>query len=741
VLLITLGLVARPGVDFAQWDNLEVVLPMILLAHRRILHGELPLWNPYQNLGEPLHAMGIGGVLYPPYTACTWFVDAFHLDPRALASVIVALHAGFAGLGLFCLCRSFGVRASFALVAAVSGALSGFALMVSSVWLFVMPTLAWSAWALWAAKELVDGRRPARAAIVGAVSLAMPFAVGHAQLAVDLWLVTAAFALGLALLRRNLVARARWLLATGAAAALMAAPCVLPTLALLPDTERAIARSAEQFGKRGVDPRALIGLVLPVYGGGDGFLETASTAGLHAGSWLLPALLATGGAMVLRRRRDRRKPSDDDARRREWTLNVVLAGIVILLSLGNHTPVYGWTHAIPIWSSFRWPFKLFLAAVPLLLAAGAMALETLARDPIAGARRWFLAALPMVALVSWWALPGLRTPAFVVTGVLALLAMLALVALDTGRGRAAFVTVAILEAGSMVLLALDPRRNMVYAGEKIGSFDARRLGISTDYRLLPLSPAPGTQVMQELSLFDAATLNRYYSLTGARGALQSSEVLPTSAEGLLPAQLVPVFLQSGLMRSYNGRYVLVARGDTATLRMLGRSNGYRPVSETPGALVFANADALPRLYFATEVQPLEGMRDFVAGLIENQAPSTRAYVEGGWRTSRALPPARVERSEWGYERVAADVAAPQGGFLVISMRHSPDWKATVDGRPATLWITNAAISGVEVPAGAKHVVVTYRPASLRWGFVLALLGLAVLSATVVFARRRSRREP
>ena len=49
--------------------------------------------------------------------------------------------------------------------------------------------------------------------------------------------------------------------------------------------------------------------------------------------------------------------------------------------------------------------------------------------------------------------------------------MLALVALDTGRGRAAFVTVAILEAGSMVLLALDPRRNMVYAGEKIGSFD------------------------------------------------------------------------------------------------------------------------------------------------------------------------------------------------------------------------------------------------------------------------------
>ena len=407
MLLITLGLVARPGVDFAQWDNLEVVLPMILLAHRRILHGELPLWNPYQNPGEPLHAMGIGGVLYPPYTACTWFVDAFHLDPRALASVIVALHAGFAGLGLFCLCRSFGVRASFALVAAVSGALSGFALMVSSVWLFVMPTLAWSAWALWAAKELVDGRRPARAAIVGAVSLAMPFAVGHAQLAVDLWLVTAAFALGLALAAKE-PCRARdgcsrreprprsW----------RRPACCPPWHSFSIPSARSRARPSNS-GSVASTPARSSGLVLPVYGGGDGFLETASTAGAPCRIMAVAGAASDRGAMVLRRRRDRRKPSDDDARRREWTLNVVLAGIVILLSLGNHTPVYGWTHAIPIWSSFRWPFKLFLAAVPLLLAAGAMALETLPaiRSQV---RVGETAALPMVALVSRWALPGLR---------------------------------------------------------------------------------------------------------------------------------------------------------------------------------------------------------------------------------------------------------------------------------------------------------------------------------------------
>src|SRR5262245_48369620 len=125
MLLIVAGLAAGAA-DFARWDNLELFLPNLLFAHRRILRGELPLWNPFQNLGEPIHAMGIAGVLYPPYTLATGLVDLMHGNPRAVMSVIVILHVGFAALGLHLLCRSFGVRPLFATIAAVSGAMCGY---------------------------------------------------------------------------------------------------------------------------------------------------------------------------------------------------------------------------------------------------------------------------------------------------------------------------------------------------------------------------------------------------------------------------------------------------------------------------------------------------------------------------------------------------------------------------------------------------------------------------------------
>ena len=38
MLLILIGLWLNTSADFAQWDNLEIFLPSILFAHRRIPH-------------------------------------------------------------------------------------------------------------------------------------------------------------------------------------------------------------------------------------------------------------------------------------------------------------------------------------------------------------------------------------------------------------------------------------------------------------------------------------------------------------------------------------------------------------------------------------------------------------------------------------------------------------------------------------------------------------------------------
>ena len=55
-------------------------------------------------------------------------------------------------------------------------------------------------------------------------------------------------------------------------------------------------------------------------------------------------------------------------------------------------------------------------------------------------------------------------------------------------------------------------REKTYRDEVVGTFDAKRLGIDTNYRLLPLSASHSKSgTMEELGLFHSATLDGYYA--------------------------------------------------------------------------------------------------------------------------------------------------------------------------------------------------------------------------------------
>lgn len=739
ILLLALGLRVGSIADFVQWDNLEVYLPWILSGHRRLLQGDIPLWNPFQNMGEPLYAMGPGGIFYFPYTMCTWLVDVLGRDPRSVLNLVAVMHVGLAGIGLYRLCRSFSVRPLLAMIAGISGAMNGYALIVGAVWIHVLPVLAWSVWALWGAKELVDGQRPRRALIVLTLALAMTLAVGHIQAALYTWMFTGLFAGAYAVQRKCFTRRMPWVAASALAAGLLAMPTILPTAALLPDSDRAVAVRPEVFGFRGVAPRALLGLLLPSLGGDDGFLEVGSLSSTHLGAWLVPTLMAalgiwsTGGDRRRKRRGPERDSTPDDLSP-GLVLNAALAMVVVALSLGSWAPFYGWTYGIPIWSNFRWPFKLYQHAVPSLIVAGAIGLELLVRHPAPRSRRVFFIAAALVTSLLWVLYPGLTSPSAIVAGLSGLVAIVALAWIDTAGGRAALTCAVILQGESLLLMTHRPDRFKTYAQERVGAFGPEQFGIDTAYRVLPVSPSiPEGDVMQELGLFHSATLGGYSSLTGHRMALTSQRLrqyLPTSAEGLLPRAMLPEFLQSHLMRSFNTRYVLAAQNDTGLVGYMNQLPGYRRISETRRAIVYSNGDALPRLFFATEVHPFEP-RELRRRLVENASPATCALAAGTPRLEGALPPARVAGWHARPELVAADLAAPQGGFLVISMSYSPDWIATIDGRSARLRITDGAIMGLEVPPGSKHAVIRYEPPSYRRSLWWSLLGWGALAGAVL----------
>jgi uncharacterized membrane protein YfhO len=89
--------------------------------------------------------------------------------------------------------------------------------------------------------------------------------------------------------------------------------------------------------------------------------------------------------------------------------------------------------------------------------------------------------------------------------------------------------------------------------------------------------------------------------------------------------------------------------------------------------------------------------------------------------------------------VVAEAAAQVPSLVVLTDVYYPGWKATVDGRPATIERVDYLLRGVLVPPGRHRVEFTYEPASWRVGWVLSFVGLSLLAATALVGWWRRRR--
>jgi hypothetical protein len=350
-----------------------------------------------------------------------------------------------------------------------------------------------------------------------------------------------------------------------------------------------------------------------------------------------------------------------------------LAVLFTLLALGGNAFLYPLTYGLPVWSSFRWPFKFFLLSQPLVALAAGVGLELGAQT--FRVRRWLQWVLLLAGSVS-----------------------------------------------AAVTLALCHQPGLKTYRERYGE----SLGVDPAYRVLPLSQSPTEWRMQELGLFHSATVNGYFSATGTAAGLIPNwfaTCLPCKVDGSLPYRYTQQMLPSHLLRTFNVKYVIAGASDEIAQALVADAGGYRLIRRLAHGLVYENQDALPRAYFASEVRPfsLDALR---AGLLENKASLTTAYVDQ-WPRSEA--PAEILHAAFANASATFAVNAPQGGFLVFAQRYEPDWQVWVDGQPVKVYAANLTLMGVSVPAGARTVVFRYFTPGLRLGAGLAMLGLVVLA--------------
>ncbi|HWE37119.1 MAG TPA: hypothetical protein VG406_11180 [Isosphaeraceae bacterium] len=114
------------------------------------------------------------------------------------------------------------------------------------------------------------------------------------------------------------------------------------------------------------------------------------------------------------------------------------------------------------------------------------------------------------------------------------------------------------------------------------------------------------------------------------------------------------------------------------------------------------------------------------------------YVErvgGAWIAWLPNDPARNVQSDHG--RIVVDVPTGHRGPLALAEAFDPGWRAEADGEAAAVAPWGGMFLAVEVPVGARRVVLRYDPPEVRVALAFSTAGFMVAILLVGFARPRS----
>ena len=173
------------------------------------------------------------------------------------------------------------------------------------------------------------------------------------------------------------------------------------------------------------------------------------------------------------------------------------------------------------------------------------------------------------------------------------------------------------------------------------------------------------------------------------------------------------------------------------------ANDPAPVYQDSAWKVYENPRAFPRSWLVHDVrlEPDEdtALNDLHSGRIDpHQTALLTTPLPRSIQAGTPLPNETVSIRSYSPNRITAVAHSGSAALLVFSELCDPEWYATVNGTPATIYRANGAFRSVLVPPGDSTVELRYRPWSIYIG---ALLSIAAFLATfaVLFSAWRTAR--
>lgn len=479
-------------------------------------------------------------------------------------------------------------------------------------------------------------------------------------------------------------------------------------------------------------------------------------------------------------------------RHRRWTwFWLVSAAGALFLSFGNYSPVYPLIRTlVPLLTSFRFPVKYLLLAALALAALVASAWDAMERSrdavpesdrrerlarrltvafPIViGAAAWLVSAACIYATTGTafriynvarslgiidpvsateFMLRALREGATVVVLLSALTALLA--GLATSRRREAGLAAAAFYAFIVIDLVvhawpINPTFDAAYFAEpawvsavQADSDSTFYLGGKLDGTLDPADPdssrgftnAPGLKGSASRSALSAQAVF-YPSGYGVREffAYDLAVLWPRPFHLLHQRFLKAPRDQRLRFLENNGvRYRLVSATVAPERRPLVQVPYFTDLFLYDWGPVAARADirstarVQPDILRQIEESFVPGLSDGETVMLERELP-----IEG--TPGHAVTPFARIAIRRANRLVVECGLDTRGGYLLVLDSYSPDWRVTVDGRPATTGRANVLFRAVHLAPGEHRVEFTYRPAGFLWGAGLTVLGGVVCLA-------------
>jgi hypothetical protein len=139
------------------------------------------------------------------------------------------------------------------------------------------------------------------------------------------------------------------------------------------------------------------------------------------------------------------------------------------------------------------------------------------------------------------------------------------------------------------------------------------------------------------------------------------------------------------------------------------------VARTGDGYVYENAEAFPRVLFATEARQADFARLLADG-VWPQGDLRNAVLIEHPPASRSTPrrPGKVRIARYANAEVRIEADSPDGGWVVLNDLWHPWWFAEVDGKPADMLRANVLFRAVAVPPGRHIVRFQFRPIAGAW---------------------------